>query len=342
MPAPSHPIQPYADRYLDHTTSGDARPTALEIVQDLNLKDKLQDKVILITGTSAGLGLETARALHLTGAKLYIPYRNRTKGEAIVTELMASNPQGQHPVLIEMELASLKSVGQGAKQFLDQSKRLDVLINNAGIMAVPEGRTVDGFEMQLGTNHFGHFLLFQLLKPVLLASGSPESPSRVITLSSAAHKASGIFFDDLDLSKQGYSPLTAYAQSKTANLYMANSIDRHYGSQNLRGLSVHPGLILTTELARHTSDEEKQYFAQMAHVARSSEQGAATTVWAALSPVFNDHGGVYLADVGESGPAVEGEVLVGPGYVPHAYDEEAEERLWKLSYEAVGLRDDEQ
>lgn len=95
MPAPSHPIQPYADRYLDHTTSGDARPTALEIVQDLNLKDKLQDKVILITGTSAGLGLETARALHLTGAKLYLTYRNRTKGEAIVTELMASNPQGR-------------------------------------------------------------------------------------------------------------------------------------------------------------------------------------------------------------------------------------------------------
>jgi NAD(P)-dependent dehydrogenase (short-subunit alcohol dehydrogenase family) len=341
MPAPSHPIQPYADRYLDHTTAADARPTALEIVQDLKLKDKLQDKVILITGTSAGLGLETARALHLTGAKLYLTFRNRTKGEAIVNELMASNPHGQRPTLIEMELASLESVRGAVKQFLDQSKRLDILINNAGIMAVPEGRTVDGFETQLGTNHFGHFLLFQLLKPVLLASGSSESPSRVITLSSAAHKASGIFFDDLDLAKQGYSPLTAYAQSKTANLYMANSIDRHYGSQNLRGLSVHPGLIITTELARHMSDEEKQFFVQMAHVARSSEQGAATTVWAALSPVFNDHGGMYLADVGESSAAVEGEVLVGPGHVPHAYDEEAEEKLWKLSYEAVGLEDDE-
>jgi NAD(P)-dependent dehydrogenase (short-subunit alcohol dehydrogenase family) len=342
MPAPSHPIQPYADRYLDHTTGDDARPTALEIVEDLKLKDKLQDKVILITGTSAGLGLETARALHLTGAKLFLTYRNQAKGEAIINELVASNPKGQHPTLIEMELSSLESVRQGAKQFLDQSKRLDILINNAGIMAVPEGRTVDGFEMQIGTNHFSHFLLFQLLKPVLLASGSPGSPSRVITLSSAAHKASRIFFDDLDLSKQGYSPLTAYAQSKTANLYMANSIDRHYGSQNLRGLSVHPGLILTTELARHVSDEEKQFFAQMAHVARSSEQGAATTVWAALSPTFNDHGGVYLADVGESDVAAEDEVLVGPGYVPHAYDEEAEEKLWKLSYEAVGLKDVDQ
>jgi NAD(P)-dependent dehydrogenase (short-subunit alcohol dehydrogenase family) len=341
MPAPSHPIQPYADRYLDQTTT-DGQPTALEIIQDLKLKDKLQDKVILITGTSAGLGLETARALHLTGAKLYLTFRNQAKGEAMVNELMASNPYGQRPSLIKMELSSLDSVRKGAKQFLEQSKRLDILITNAGIMGVPKGRTVDGFEMQLGTNHFGHFLFFQLLKPVLLASGSPGSPSRVITLSSAAHKASGMNFDDLDFAKQGYNPMMAYAQSKTANLYMANSIDRHYGSQNLRGLSVHPGLIVTTELARHMSDEEKQFFVQMAHIARSSEQGAATTVWAALSPVFNDHGGVYLADVGESGPAVEGEVLVGPGYVPHAYDEEAEEKLWKLSYEAVGLKDDEQ
>ncbi|CAD0115415.1 unnamed protein product [Aureobasidium uvarum] len=336
MPAPSHPFQPYADRYLDHASAGDVKPTALQIVRDLELVDKLQEKVILITGTSAGLGLETARALHATGANLYLTFRNKAKVEAIVKELMASNPQGQLPTLIEMELSSLDSVRQAAKQFLDQQKRLDILVNNAGIMGVPEGRTVDGFEKQLGTNHFGHFLLFQLLKPVLLASGTAGSPSRVITLSSAAHKASGIFFDDLDLTKHGYNPMLAYAQSKTANMYMANSIDRHYGAQNLRGLSVHPGLIITTELARDLSDEDKQMFASIAHVARSAEQGAATTVWAALSPHFNDHGGVYIADVGVSGPVAEDEILVGPGYATHAYDEEAEEKLWKLSYQAVG------
>ncbi|CAD0087966.1 unnamed protein product [Aureobasidium vineae] len=341
MPAPSHPFQPYADRYLDHTSAGDVKPTAFQIVRDLELEDKLQEKVILITGTSAGLGLETARALHATGAKLYLTFRNKAKVEAIVKELMASYPQGQHPTLIGMELSSLDSVRQAAKQFLDQQQRLDILVTNAGIMGVPEGRTADGFEMQLGTNHFGHFLLFQLLKPVLLTSGTAGSPSRVITLSSAAHKASGIFFDDLDLAKQGYRPLLAYAQSKTANMYMANSIDRHYGAQILRGLSVHPGLIITTELARDLSDEDKRMFASIAHVARSAEQGAATTVWAALSPRFNDHGGVYLADIGESGPAAEDEVLVGPGYAPHAYDEEAEEKLWKLSYQAVGLEGDE-
>lgn len=342
MPAPTNPFQPYADRYLDYSSGNDARPTALDVVKDLNLVDKLQDKVVLITGASAGLGSETARALHATGAKLYLTFRDKARGEAIAEELMVSNPHGKRPILIEMELASLESVRRAAKQFIDQEKRLDILINNAGIMAVPEGYTVDGFETQLGVNHFGHFLFFQLLKPVLLASGTSESPSRVITLSSAGHKANGMLFEDLDMSKQGYQPMIAYAQSKTANIYMANSIERHYGARNLRGLSVHPGLIFTTQLGRHMSAEEMEAFAPMAHLARSPEQGAATSVWAALSPHFDSRGGLYLADAGVSSPAGEDENFGGPGYAPHAYDEDAEEKLWKLSYKAVGLQDFEE
>jgi hypothetical protein len=116
----------------------------------------------------------------------------------------------------------------------------------------------------------------------------------------AAHKAAGIFFDDLDLSKQGYDPMVAYAQSKTANIYMANSIDRKYGAAGLRAVSVHPGMIFTTQLGRHMSPEELAGFAPMAAFARSAEQGAATTVWAALSPHFDTQGGVYLADAGVS------------------------------------------
>ncbi|THV67016.1 NAD(P)-binding protein [Aureobasidium pullulans] len=342
MPAPTNPFQPYADRYLDYSNGNDARPTALDAVKDLNLVDKLQDKVILITGASAGLGSETARALHATGAKLYLTFRDKARGQATAEELMGSNPHGKRPTLIEMELASLDSVREAAKQFLDQEKRLDILINNAGIMAVLEGRTVDGFETQLGVNHFGHFLFFQLLKPVLLASGTSECPSRVITLSSAGHKANGIFLEDLDMSKQGYQPMIAYAQSKTANIYMANSIERHYGARSLRGLSVHPGLIFTTQLGRHMSAGEMEAFAPMAHLARSPEQGAATSVWAALSPHFDSRGGLYLADAGVSSPADEDENFGGPGYAPHAYDEDAEEKLWKLSYKAVGLQDDEE
>jgi NAD(P)-dependent dehydrogenase (short-subunit alcohol dehydrogenase family) len=241
-----------------------------------------------------------------------------------------------------MELANLDSVRNAAKEFLIQEKRLDILINNAGIMAVPEGRTVDGFEMHLGTNHFGHFLLFQLLKSTLLASGTVSTPSRVVNLSSAGHKAAGIFFDDLDLSKQGYDPMVAYAQSKTANIYMANSIDRKYGAAGLRAVSVHPGMIFTTQLGRHMSPEELAGFAPMAAFARSAEQGAATTVWAALSPHFDTQGGVYLADAGVSSIATANEHFAGNGYAPHTFNEEAEEKLWKLSFSAVGLEEESQ
>jgi NAD(P)-dependent dehydrogenase (short-subunit alcohol dehydrogenase family) len=336
MPSSITPYQPYIDRYVEGPASG---PTATDIVNDLGLVGKLQDKVILITGASAGLGQETARALHTTGAKLYLTFRDKARGQAVAEDLISKNPNGQKPVLIEMELANLESVRKAAKEFLSQEMRLDILINNAGIMAVPEGRTADGFEMHLGTNHFGHFLLFQLLKPTLLASGTADSPSRVINLSSAGHKAAGVFFDDLDLTEQGYNPMAAYAQSKTANIYLANSIDRKYGSSGLRAVSVHPGMIFTTQLGRHMSPEEIAGFAPMASFARSAEQGAATTVWAALSPHFDTQGGVYLADAGVSSVAAADEHFASNGYAPHAFDEEAEEKLWKLSFGAVGLKE---
>ncbi|KAI4724712.1 NAD(P)-binding protein [Aureobasidium sp. EXF-10728] len=339
MPASTIPYQPYADRYLGGPASG---PTAEDIVNDLGLVGKLQDKVILITGASAGIGQETARVLHSTGAKLYLTFRDKTRGQAVVEDLVSRNPNGQKPVLIEMELANLASVRNAAKEFLDKEKQLDILITNAGIMAVPEGRTVDGFEIQLGTNHFGHFLFFQLLKPTLLASGTVNSPSRVVTVSSAGHKACGILFDDLDLTKQGYHPMMAYGQSKTANIYMANYIDRHYAASGLRAVSVHPGLIFDTQLGRHMSPEQLEGFAPLAPFARSVEQGAATTVWGALCPHFDKQGGVYLVDAGVSSVAAEDEPLGGSGHAPHAFDEEAEEKLWKLSLTAVGLEEDSQ
>lgn len=172
--------------------------------------------------------------------------RHLTKGQAVANGLVASNPGGQKPVLIGLALDNLESVWKAAKQFFDQEKRLDILILNAGIMAVSEGCTVDGFETQLGTDYFGHFMLFHLIKSTLLASGTAESLSRVITLSSAGHKADGHFFDDLNLSKQGYNPMVAYAQSKTATIHMANSIDRHYSASNIRVVSVHAGMIFET------------------------------------------------------------------------------------------------
>src|SRR4051812_21377591 len=161
---------------------GDARPTALQIVRDEGLISKLQDKVFLVTGVSSGIGIETLRALHATGAHVYGTVRSLSKGQAVVDEILASNPNGGKIDLIEIELASFASIRKGAADFLAKSGgKLNVLINNAGIMAVPEGRTEDGFEMQFGTNHLGHFLLFQLVKDALLATATPESPSRVVS-----------------------------------------------------------------------------------------------------------------------------------------------------------------
>lgn len=210
-------------------------------------------------------------------------------------------------------------------------------------MACPLSQTVDGFERQIGTNHFGHFLFFQLLKPTLLASSTASFHSRVINVSSAAHHMSGVRFDDLNFSKaENYTPFVGYGQSKTANIYMANSIERHYGARGLHAFSVHPGVIASTDLGRHMdSDQFGAIKKSMADISRSAPQGAATSVWAAVSPDLEGRGGVYLGDVGEASAAVSEQGRGGPDHAKHAYDEESEEKLWKLSYEAVGLVDED-
>jgi NAD(P)-dependent dehydrogenase (short-subunit alcohol dehydrogenase family) len=208
-----------------------------------------------------------------------------------------------------------------------------------GVMATPYGLTEDGHEIQLGANHFGHFLLFRLLEPMLSASSTDNAPSRVIALSSAGHRFSEFRFDDMNFEKGPYNPIAAYAQSKTANIWMCNSIDRHYGPK-IRGLSVHPGTILETGITRHFEADTLSSAGDMEHFMKTGcnvSQGAATTVWAALEPRFNDYGGVHLAEIGEARPVEDGEPINVPAYAPYAYDPEGEERLWDLSNRAVGL-----
>lgn len=212
------------------------------------------------------------------------------------------------------------------------------------MQACPYSTTKDGFELQIGTNHFAHFLLFQLVKPLLLKSAAESgTPSRVVNLSSSGHRFGGVHFDDINFTKDpsSYDKWLSYGQSKTANIYMASSIERHYGSKNLHALSVHPGGI-HTELGRHLEQSEYQSFDKFAHIFKSPAQGAATTVWAAVSPHFEGkHGGRYLADVGEEGPVAPDADLIAAGYAPHIYDAEAEEKLWQLSLETLGLPADD-
>lgn len=206
-------------------------------------------------------------------------------------------------------------------------------------MACPYSLTEDGHERQLGSNHFGHFLLFRLLEPMLSHSGTDSAPSRVIALSSAGHRFGQFRFDDMNFEKGPYNPLVAYAQSKLANIWMCNSIDRHYAPK-IRGLSVHPGTILDTDITRHFEADTLSSAGDMKHFNKTGcnvGQGAATTVWAALEPRFNSYGGVHLAEVGEARLVEEDEPINVPAYAPYAYDSEAEERLWELSERAVSL-----
>ena len=219
MEAPTTHYQPYAKQHEEPQGPGDARPTALQVIEDDDLVGKLSDKVMIITGCTAGLGIETARALHATGAKLFLTVRNLEKGEAIVQDILKTS-QGKGTIeLILMDLSNLSSVKSAAADFLSRSDKLNVLINNAGLSLLPETKTADGFEMVMGTNHFGHFLFFQLLKPTLLKSSTSRFQSRVVNVSSSGHRISPIRFHDMGFTKEGYNRWAAYAQSKTANIY---------------------------------------------------------------------------------------------------------------------------
>ncbi|GAQ04974.1 short-chain dehydrogenase TIC 32, chloroplastic [Aspergillus lentulus] len=320
---------------------GDSRPRALQVVKDEEMEGKLEGKVIVITGTSSGLGIETARALSATGATLYLTARNVPKAKAALADIAETG----RTEFIEMDLESFESVRAAAKTILAKTDKVNVLINNAGIMAVPTLEfTKDGHELQFGTNHLAHFLFFQLLKPALLAASTPDFHSRVVNVSSAAHRRHGInASDNYNFEKGDYDPWVAYAQSKTANVYMANEIERRYGSLGLHATSVHPGGILTG-LSKHIPDAQVAAMLEdkaLAMSLKSPEQGAATTVWAAIGKEWANKGGKYLADCAEAERGNDDDSISGPSYVSHTYDVESEGRLWRDSLKMVGLADDQ-
>ncbi|KAH7161726.1 hypothetical protein EDB81DRAFT_944349 [Dactylonectria macrodidyma] len=336
----------YAEAHADPQGAGDARPTALQIVEDENLVGKLGGKTAFVTGANQGIGIETARALHATGATVFLGTRDVAKGQQAVEDIRASDPSNDAPLhVVQIALDSLGSVREAATALLAQTSTLNLLILNAGVMCTPEGRTVDGFETQFGTNHAGHFLLFQLLKPALLAAATPSFGSRVISLSSIGHRAGGVRFDDFNFDKVGsYDPWLAYGQSKTANIYLANEIERRYGAAHLHALSVHPGFILTNlgrymdpaVMAEGTKDPETL------KKLKNKTQGAATTVYAALSAEWEGRGGRFLSDCAEALAVQPGVNYLSPdpGYAPWAYDQDKAAKLWVESNKLVGLESD--
>jgi len=280
--------------------------------------------------------VETARALATANAHVIITARDMNKGAEVVEELKKSTGKDQIEVM-ELDLNSLQSVRNFVAQFQARNLPINILICNAGIMASPLERTVDGFESQFGVNHLAHFLLTTSLVPELKAG----TPSRVVVVSSIANRRAGINWDDINWEKS-YDKWMAYAQSKTANILFAKQFNKLYSSEGIQAYSLHPGGIMTN-LLKHVSREEQQamgFFNEDGTVVerfKNVEQGASTSVYAALAPELDGHGGEYLENC-----AISKGVNTNPkefwGMGPHAVDVESPERLWKISEELVASK----
>ncbi len=289
---------------------------------------------VLVTGASAGLGQETARALSARGAHVIMAVRDPAKGESTAAAIRAIVPSADLE-LRSLDLASLASVRAFAASFLDHHASLQVLIANAGVMACPPGKTVDGFETQLGTNHLGHFLLTNLLTPALLAG----APSRVVVLTSFGHRFGAVDLDDPWFEEAPYNPWVAYGRSKTANALHAVGIDARLGSQGVNAWSVHPGWI-QTELGRHVNEDSMAALEEARRgwppppAQKSVPAGAATSVWAATAPELVDHGGHYLEDCDVA--VLISDVRETKGVMSYAQDAERADALWTWSDRVVG------
>ena len=303
------------------------KSTGQEVLADIDLNGK----VAIVTGGYSGIGLETTRALAAKGVKVIIPVRSKQKA----SENLASVDGEVHTVL--MDLGDLKSIHDFAETVSKEIDQLDLLINNAGIMACPETRVGPGWEAQFGINHMGHFVLTNALMPLI-----QKTPGvRVISLTSTAHKISDIRWEDIHYKTEAYNKWQAYGQSKTANALFSNALSRRLKESGGLAFSVHPGGIFTP-LQRHLPqeemvalgwiDEDGNPTALAKEGFKSPEQGCSTTLWAATSPLLNDKPGVYCEDCNIAAPAdLESPMARYFGVNAHACEDESAEKLWKIS-----------
>ena len=312
---------------MDRITSAfDKTSTAEEVARGHDLTGR----TAIVTGGAGGIGLETARVLAEAGAEVVIAARNPEAAEAAVQEIERTAPgKAQWEAL---DLASLDSVRAFAARWGDRP--LDLLINNAGVMATPQGTTADGLETQIGVNHFAHYLLTMLLIPALEAGHRRSGKfSRVVALSSGAHRLSGIDFDDPHYRTRDYNKWESYGQSKTANALFAIGLTDRFRDRGIVSNAVMPGVI-STNLSRHLSAEEIGGGVSATLERKSIPQGAATTVWAAVADELEGIGGLYLEDCNQALPGTA--EVAGFGVLPHAQDRGAADRLWALSQETTG------
>ena len=307
--------------------------TADEVLSEVDLSGRS----VLVTGAYSGLGRETARAMANTGAHVILSGRDEDKLRETAKDL--SNRTGAAIDTLVCDLAALASVREAGTQAISRFDKLDLLINNAGIMACDQARTADGFEMQFGTNHLGHFLLTNLLVPLL----KKGEHARIVTLSSRGHHISPMDFDDPNFDQRDYDKWVSYGQSKTANILFTVGLEKRLADQGIHALAVHPGGIMTN-LSRHMSEQDVADL--MERIRKNAEargeapepfksipQGAATTCWAATAPQLEGRGGLYcencqVAEIDDEN--------TGGGVRSYALDPAAADRLWRLSEEMVG------
>lgn len=294
--------------------------TAMQVVDGIDLSGK----TCVITGASSGLGRESARALAAAGAHVVLAARNQEALAQTVRWIATEVPKASTST-VQLDLTALDNVAAAASAIRDITPVIDVLMNNAGVMFTPLGRTHDGFELQIGTNHFGHFELTRLLVPQLAAAGT----ARIVALSSGGHIMGDVDFDDPNWEHREYDKFAAYGASKTANILHVIEADRRLRDVGIRAYAVHPGTVATS-LARYMSRSDFSQVRKHAAVNgpepsdgfldfTTPEFGAATQVWAAVSPQLAGRGGLYLEDCGVSAAAA------------HARHRQRAAELWDLS-----------
>ncbi|XP_069392850.1 retinol dehydrogenase 13 [Paralichthys olivaceus] len=286
---------------------------------------RLDGKTVLITGANTGIGKETSRDLAHRGARVVMACRDLTRAERAAEEIRRSTGNG-NVVIRHLDLASVYSVRQFAKDFLDSEERLDILINNAGVMMCPKWLTEDGFETQLAVNHLGHFLMTNLLLPKLKSS----APSRVVNVSSIAHRGGRLDCDDLFFSRRPYSSLESYRQSKLANVLFSRELARRLRGSGVSSFCLHPGVI-RTELGRHVQGWFPLLGALLSLpsllLMKTPSQGAQTSIYCSITPGLEERSGCYFSDCAEKDVALEGR------------DDAVARRLWEESARLVGLKD---
>lgn len=292
------------------------------------LEQDLTGKRVVITGANSGIGLEAAKVLVQKGAEVILAVRNEQKGAIAKETILSGNPQGS-VLVMGLNLADLNSVREFAQNYRSRFDTLDILINNAGVMVPPYQKTKDGFELQFGTNHLGHFALTGLLLPLLKKTPN----SRVVTLSSIAHRGARIFFDNLDGSK-GYKAMKFYGQSKLANLLFAKELDHRLKQNGMatKSLACHPGISSTNLFKIGSKDAPGYVKALMKLFFQPAEKGALPTLYAATETSLN--GGEYIGPEGrgnrKGNPAIE---------TPRSgvYNPETMKKLWDVSEKLTGV-----